>query len=250
MTKTENLESMCMALGVDTTALPDRLLTTYYKAIIEKCGVDAETLPDNLQSTYLNAIAECIGNAGGGGGGGDEKTTPPWIDTRQIDSIRFFIYSGRNQKLAGKLDTRNVTDFTSAFNECGLDSLGTVDMRSAKLVTNVFYKCTSVKSVNIKNIPISLSVSALGIEDVDDIVSILSETRYYTDGEDRKLTIGSTKLALLPYVKQTGAILDVDDNEIPELVEGCKIPVVACTETDEGAISYSDYMTNKGWTLA
>lgn len=53
MTKTEYLEQICIALGIDVSVLPDRLLTTYLSAITEKLGVMKET---GTLSEYLEIL--------------------------------------------------------------------------------------------------------------------------------------------------------------------------------------------------
>ena len=52
MTKTEYLEQICTNLGVDTSTLMDRLLTTYLSAIVERIGVmkDNGTLSEFLMT--------------------------------------------------------------------------------------------------------------------------------------------------------------------------------------------------------
>lgn len=66
MLLTELYEGCLTGLGVDTETLPDKLETTYLKAIAEACGCDmSET--DTLQQTMLMAVAENIATAASGG---------------------------------------------------------------------------------------------------------------------------------------------------------------------------------------
>jgi hypothetical protein len=53
MTKTEYLEQICIQMGIDVSVLPDRLVTTYLSAIIEKIGVMKE---NGTLSEYLGAM--------------------------------------------------------------------------------------------------------------------------------------------------------------------------------------------------
>lgn len=61
-----SIEEVALNMGVDVEALPDRLMTTFLKAIAEKQGVDTSTLSDNLISTCLWAICEGVGGSSGG----------------------------------------------------------------------------------------------------------------------------------------------------------------------------------------
>lgn len=68
MTKTEYLEQICIALGIDVSVLPNRLLTTYLSAIAVHLGVDIASLENCTLSDWMQIIRDNAGNAGGGGG--------------------------------------------------------------------------------------------------------------------------------------------------------------------------------------
>lgn len=53
--------------GIDVSELPDKLRSTYMKAILEKLGGDPDSLPDGLVTTHLGAILEHCGGSSGGG---------------------------------------------------------------------------------------------------------------------------------------------------------------------------------------
>lgn len=60
MTKTEYLEQICFELGVDVSALPDRLIATYLSAISQALGVKRE---EGTLSEYLSDFAQNWENA-------------------------------------------------------------------------------------------------------------------------------------------------------------------------------------------
>ena len=88
---------------------------------------------------------------------------------------------------------------------------------------------------------------------MESLLNLLNETRYYTDGTTRTLTVGTSNLAKFTgeyeCVRKTGEIVDVDDNPC-ELTNGCKVRVEWCPADAEGAISITDYMAEKGWQIA
>lgn len=57
--------SVLKSLGVDESALPDRLLSTYLKALVEACGCDNATLEDGLETTALEHVVAALEEGGG-----------------------------------------------------------------------------------------------------------------------------------------------------------------------------------------
>ena len=62
-------------------------------------------------------------------------------------------------------------------------------------------------------------------------------------GSSRTLTVGSANLEKLTniYVKLT----DEPNNNLHS-----KLPMIQCESTDEGAMTITEYMAQKGWVLA
>ena len=69
MTKTEYLDQICAAMGIDISLFPDRLLTTYLSAIATQLGVDISALEGCTLPDWLETIRDNAGNVGGGGSG-------------------------------------------------------------------------------------------------------------------------------------------------------------------------------------
>ena len=272
--------------------LPQKFAVMPYPHYANACDVlrkHTETtepvLSGDLASTIEGVCETCYdkGYDDGLAVGRSEPSSPPWIDTSRMTNFSHFFYQGARLEMIDKLnvenstnfafmfyyctsltvvpkmDTRNGNFFSNMFCGCGeLKTVPAIDVRNMTSAVNMFHGCTGLESLTIKNIPQSIQVGAAMMFGnhltEDSLLCLLNETRYYTDGKTRTLTVGSTNLAKFTgdyeYVKRVGTILDVDDNEIAELTEGCKLPVVWCASTDEGAMTVTDYMTDKGWAIA
>lgn len=191
-----------------------------------------------------------------------QLTTIPMLDvSKGTDFTTMFTGCSQLTEIP-ELDTRNGTEFTMMFNTCPLlETIANLDIRNGGMMMSImtpFQSCASLTNLTLKNIPRTLQIGSGNdwghLLTMDSLLCLLNETMYYTDGEARTLTVGTGNLAKFTgdyeYVKPTGKYLDVDDNEITELAEGCKIPVVWCASTDEGAMTVADYLAYKGWQIA
>lgn len=188
----------------------------------------------------------------------DVLTEIPAFDTSNVTNMAVMFKNCRALITTPDFNTRKVTTINGFFDGCSsLTTVPRLDIRSATTTDSMFNKCSALTNCLICNIPTTLQVgsgTSYGhLLTTESLLNLLNETRYYTDGKTRKLTVGTANLAKFTgdyeYVKLTGEIVDVDDNPC-ELVDGCKVRCTWCASTDEGTMTVAEYMQMKGWQIA
>jgi hypothetical protein len=141
------------------------------------------------------------------------------------------------------------------FNECtALKKVPELDMRNCTAANNMFYKCTNLQEIWIKNIDTKLDIgsgTSYGhLLTLDSLLHVAKELLKKTTWDPFKtLTIGTANLEKLAnvYVK----LIDITDEmrAEDELIDR-KCPFEVCESTDEGAMLITDYIsTLKDWTI-
>lgn len=139
-------------------------------------------------------------------------TTIPKLDTSNVTDMSYMFYQCNKLTNIPLLDTSNVTDMGTMFAGCNnLTAIPNLNASKATSISSIFDGCNMLTSIGMYGFTRSINISRTALEH-DAIVAFLNQagTAY---NSSQKITLGSTKLALL--------------------------------SDDEKAIA-----TNKGWTLA
>ena len=134
------------------------------------------------------------------------------LDTSEVTNFSYMFYYCYELTSVPQLDTSNGTNFTYMFCTCSeLTSVPALDTSNGTNFSYMFYYCNKLTSIGIYGFTRSIDITPTALEH-DAIVAFLNQagTSY---NSNQKITMGSTKLALL--------------------------------SDEEKAIA-----TNKGWTLA
>jgi surface protein len=176
-------------------------------------------------------------------------TTVPDLDTRNVQTMSYMFKQCPNLTTAPYLDTSNVYEIHYIFYECtNLTTVPNLDLN--KCVTSIlspFGDCKNLTILNLynirQNIQIGSGTSWGHLLTLDSLINACKECIKYSS--NRTLTMGSTNKNKLTnvYVKFT-------DSSQTKIAEGEKGDVVVCESTDEGAMTITEYMTLKKWTLA
>ena len=124
---------------------------------------------------------------------------------------------------------------------------GAFSLAKATDVGNIVYNCINLKRVSFTDIKVALQVgsgTSWGhLLELDSLIKLCKEC--IKTSSSLKLTVGSANLEKLAsvYVKFTDATQT-------EIATGEKGEVEVCESTDAGAMTISDYMILKNWTLA
>ena len=150
-------------------------------------------------------------------------------------------------------NTQKVKDWGSAFFYCStLKTLGDLDMISATYNSNIFYYCTALENLIIKNIKLSIEFNNSGKLTNTSLLNIAQELWDNTDnalGGTRTLTMSTTSKTNIQgiYVK---LITPTAEQEAEDPYINNKKPCVECTSTDEGAMTLEEYIISKNWSIA
>lgn len=172
-------------------------------------------------------------------------TKAPFENMNNLTKVNEMFYSCPNLIEAPKvMNTSNVTDFTRIFMSCNkLEEIPTLDLRNQSPNANnqPFDGMESLKRITLLNMKYSIRVKS-DLLTLESLIGLCKECIVKTSTQT--LTIGSANLEKLAnvYVKLTG------EPEVDETLP--KLPMVVCEPTDEGAMLITDYMSEKGWTLA
>ena len=168
------------------------------------------------------------------------------------------MYSGCiNLKIARPLNAINSpvsSSFTQTFSNCtSLHTIELMDFRGAIGASNVFSYCTNLINLNLKNIPVSMTIgsgTSWGHKlTLDSLTNTIKELWDLTGGTSQTLTVGSANLTKLAniYVK----LIDItEEMRAEDEYIDLKKPFEVCEGTDEGAMLITEYVTSKNWQLA
>ena len=150
-------------------------------------------------------------------------------------------------------DTSNFAYFSEAFRGCKRlkNIIGTLDLLNSTNTKNLFYECSDLETVTLKNIKVNISMYSSKLTN-ETLINTAQELWDNTDnalGGSRKLTLSTTSKNNIAnvYVK----LIDVTDEmraEDPYIDN--KKPCVVCESTDEGAMTLTEYVISKGWAIA
>lgn len=139
------------------------------------------------------------------------------------------------------LNTSNGEDFETMFYNCtSLVAIPKLDLTKARTVSYMFYNCSALANLYLynirKTIQIGSDTSWGHLLTVDSLVHTIKELCTVT--KSQTLTIGPANLEKIAglYCRITD-----DTNE--------KKPMELCESTDEGAMTLSDYASEKNWLI-
>lgn len=138
-------------------------------------------------------------------------------------------------------DTSNFATTKQMFGYCNLTTVPALNMSNVNDFTDMFFMCSNIKSILMYGMKKKFNIVHCKPFEISDLITLMSNCQVVTSTQT--LGIGSANLTKLDgvYVKKTGV----------ELYEGITCnPCVMCESTDEGAMLATDYMSEKGWTLA
>lgn len=175
------------------------------------------------------------------------------LDTKNVTTMAQMFYYQSKITRVPYYNTRKTNAFYYMFANCNsLKIVPELDLREANAtgLNNMFYNCSNLTEVWIRNIKINLQVGSgtswghlLTVESLVHLCNQLIDV-----GASRKLTVGSANLEKLAsvYVKKIPITdeMRAEDDLIDE-----KLPCVVCESTDEGAMLISEYVTLKNWEL-
>ena len=169
-------------------------------------------------------------------------TTIPLLDTSKVTNMSYMFADSNFNATIPQFDTSKVINMSGMFSGCR--NLTTIPMLNASSVTStnfMFTSCQKLTTINMYGMKTAFSINNSTLLEASELVKIGSNCQSVTSS--KTLTMGSTLLNKVTnvYVRYTGV----------ELYEGITCnPCVICESTDAGAMLFTDYMTQKGWTLA
>lgn len=175
----------------------------------------------------------------------------PEMDTSNVTSMQQMFYGCKKLTTIPDLNTDNVTNTQYMFQNCNalvtIPPINMINVTGRNSAYLMFNKCTSLKNLTLYNIQYDLTIGSgndyghlLTVESlINTCKECIKETFTLT------LTVGSANLSKLSnvYVKFT-------DTTQTEIAVDEKGEVEVCESTDEGAMTITEYMALKSWTLA
>jgi hypothetical protein len=168
-------------------------------------------------------------------------TTVPELDVSKGTDFGHMFYNCGSLTTVPELDTSNGTAFASMFNICKkLTTVPELDVSNGTSFDNMFRQCkelTNLYLYNIKNtIQIGSGASWGHLLTVESLVHTIKELCTATSSQT--LTIGSANLEKIAglYCRITDATHEKKTMEL-------------CESTDEGAMTLSDYASEKNWLI-
>lgn len=194
--------------------------------------------------------------------------TPEYFDlshfkTSNVKTVEKML-SWAQRSYKGRLKTLNISgwDFTKmktftemlSYNTNLETIIGEINLLNATKVPSMFYDCTNLTSLTLKNIKVSLQIgsgTSWGhLLTLESLLNTIKELHTNTGTSTLTLTMGSANTAKLAdvYVK----LIDITDEmrAEDEYIDN-KAPFEVCESTDEDAMLITEYVTNvKNWQLA
>lgn len=180
--------------------------------------------------------------------------TIPQLDMSSVTTVNNMFYRANSLETLPPLNTKKVEIFTYMLNSCTKLTTVSLNLIKASNTNNIFAGCTNLTNLTLKNIKISLYITASAsyghLLTLESLLNTFKELWTNTATSTKTLTIGTTNIAKLEnvYVK----LVDITDEmrAEDEYIDN-KAPFVQCESTDEGAMLITEYVTTvKKWTLA
>lgn len=152
-------------------------------------------------------------------------------------------------------NTKNVTTMTNLFDGCTKlsDIVGSMDLIKATSLTNFCTGCPDLTNVTLKNIKKSITLgsgTSYGTKLSNaTLINTIQQLWDLTGSTSQTLTLSTTSKENIAniYVK----LVDVTDEMLAtDPNAGNKKPCVVCESTDEGAMTITEYLISKNWSLA
>ena len=184
-------------------------------------------------------------------------TTIPQIDTSSCTIMTsMFKYCSKLTTIP-QIDTSKVTNMSDMFNGCSnlttVNNLDMVKMTNSNSTNLMFYNCTNLTNLTLKNIKVKLQIgnsTTWGTLLTDEsLINTAKELWDLTGSSSKTLTLSTPSNARLDaiYVK----LVDVTDEMVAQdQYISNKKPCVVCESTDEGAMTLREYIISKNWSIA
>lgn len=176
------------------------------------------------------------------------------LDYSNVKTLRCAFSNGASNPIAmlslTEINLNNTSKceyFYRAFYGCrDLVTIKELDMISAVEdsygTSGMFYNCYALKNLIVKNVHYDLDVKNSTLT-LDSLINTFKEC--IKGSTTRKLTIGTKNNPTIANV-----YVRFVDRTQTEIATGEKGDVVVCESTDEGAMTITEYMALKSWTLA
>ena len=184
-------------------------------------------------------------------------TSIPQLDTSNVTNMNTTFSGCYLITSVPLLDTSKVTFMPNLFSSCSnletVPLLNFIATTSSSSTNSIFYNCSKLTNVTIKNIKYNLQIGSgtswghlLTLESLVNTIKELWD--YSSDTTTRKLTISTAsgeKIASV-YVK----LVDITDEmrAEDEYIDNKK-PCIVCDSTDDGAMLLEDYAMLKNWDI-
>lgn len=157
--KFENLPSLISIPMIDT-GMVTNMNRMFYRCLSLKCIPLINTRNATIMQSMFN---NCL-----------SITYIPPIDVSNANNILNIFYNCYSLSYAQLLNTQKVNSFTSIFQGCNsLYIIPELDMSNAIAATNTFSGCCSVVSCNLKNLKLSIDISATSLLEKSSLIYMI-----------------------------------------------------------------------------
>ena len=173
----------------------------------------------------------------------------PLFDTSKVTNMAMMFFRCTQLRNVPQFDTSKVTNMSDMFNGCPyLETLPQFDMIKTTNASNMFNACSKLTNLTLLNIKVNLQVgSGTSFGHLLTLKSLIGLCQQCVNvNASRTLTVGTANMTKLAdvYIKFT----DSSQTTIATNEKGENM--VQCESTDTGAMTISQYMLLKNWTLA
>ena len=247
---------------IDKGVVDEEMRDSELGEIVENISYLRTLLDASKTTNYLFAYSEVS----------DIKSLIRYNDTSNVTNMGNMFEYCANLKEVPPLDTSNVTVMNGMFNQCtSLEKIPQLDTSKVNQLTQIFQNCNKLETIyltdvgNVNNFQTAFSycinLKNLYLHNIKANLTIGSgntwghllttESLIYICKEcvrtnfSRKLTMGSTNIAKLAdvYVRFV-------DRTQTEIAVGEKGDIVVCEADNNDAMTITEYMALKNWTLA
>ena len=161
----------------------------------------------------------------------------PELDTSNGTNFKGMFYYCTALTSVPELDTSNGTEFGDMFTNCtSLTSIPKIDLSNCRSATSIFSKCQALANLYLYNVKVAVNLSDSPLLTVESIVHIIKELS--KPNMTRTLTLGPVNLEKIANLY----CRIIDDTSLKKTME-------LCESTDEGAMTLTDYASEKWWNI-